>query len=366
MRKRFVKVVILLVAAVLLSGCPSLFRPDYCEVRFKNDSLDMTILWGIRVGEAEFVGTLRPGDETSYYESPSGTYPVELRDGIGLWAERTLDGFDLGPGNGYTIRVTGGTGSVITYRKEIDWLQPHFMDSDGFLIFVIQAFVVDTGERRIVVDTCVGNDKERPYPEFHQRRTDFLGRLGEVAGVTPADVDYVFCTHFHADHVGWNTRLVNGRWEPTFPNARYIFHRLEFDHYMNLPEGEKQPALLDSIVPIVEAGKAVLVDGAHMIGDHISLEPTPGHTPGHCSVGVATPAGNLVITGDMIHSPAQVSEPQWTTRACADPQQAVATRRSFIEKHAEAGTLIYGSHFPSPTACRFERKGEVHRPVFEQ
>ena len=122
MRKRFVKVVILLVAAVLLSGCPSLFRPDYCEVRFKNDSLDMTILWGIRVGEAEFVGTLRPGDETSYYESPSGTYPVELRDGIGLWAERTLDGFDLGPGNGYTIRVTGGTGSVITYRKEIDWL----------------------------------------------------------------------------------------------------------------------------------------------------------------------------------------------------------------------------------------------------
>ena len=252
------------------------------------------------------------------------------------------------------------------FAPQMHWLAPRFFTGAGLMRLSIQAFVIRTPHHTIIVDTCIGNDKERPNEDFNMLQTDFLERLHSAAGVRPGDVDYVFCTHLHVDHVGWNTRLVNGRWEPTFPNARYVFHRPEFEHYMNLPEDEKQPSLFDSVVPIAEAGKADLVDGGHIIGDHIHLEPTPGHTPGHCSVRIATPQGDAIITGDLLHSPAQVAEPQWTTRVCHDPQQAVATRKAFIAKHADAGTLVLGTHFPSPTACRFADKGGSYHPEFQE
>jgi glyoxylase-like metal-dependent hydrolase (beta-lactamase superfamily II) len=255
--------------------------------------------------------------------------------------------------------------SEADFAPHMDWLAPRFFSERGRMLLSIQAFVIRTPHHTVVVDTCIGNDKERPIEDFSGLQTDFLERLHRQAGVTPNEVDYVFCTHFHADHVGWNTRLVEGRWEPTFANARYVFHRPEFEHYMGLPDGEKPASVLDSVAPIAEAGKAELVDGGHMIGDHISLEPTPGHTPGHCSVNIATPRDPLVITGDMIHTPAQVREPEWKTRVCHDPEQAVTTRKAFVERHAESGSLVLGTHFPSPTACRFERKGGTYLPSFE-
>ncbi|MCZ6473362.1 MAG: MBL fold metallo-hydrolase [SAR324 cluster bacterium] len=246
----------------------------------------------------------------------------------------------------------------------MDWLAPRFFTPEGKMRLSVHAFVVKTPHHTILVDTCVGNDKERPNPDFNMLQTDFLGRLKSQAGVTPEQVDYVFCTHFHVDHVGWNTRLVDGRWEPTFPNARYLFHRPEFEYYTGLPKEEQQPSLLDSVLPIAEAGKAELVDGGHRIGDHVTLEPTPGHTPGHCSVRIDTPQGRAVITGDMMHTPAQVVETAWTPRVDHDPQMAIATRKDFIERHAEAGSLVLGTHFAPPTACRFEAHGAGHRPRF--
>ena len=251
------------------------------------------------------------------------------------------------------------------FAPHMPWLAPRFFSPEGQMLLAVQAFVVRTPHHTIVVDTCVGNDKERPREILNRRQTDFLGRLKQQAGITPEQVDYVFCTHFHVDHVGWNTRLVEGRWEPTFPNARYLFHRPEFDYYTNLPEDERQPSLIDSVLPIAEAGLADLVDGDHQIGDSLFLEPTPGHTPGHCSVRITSPNGIAVITGDMIHTPAQVCEIQWATRACLDPVQSVETRGSFVQRHSEAGSLILGTHFAHPTACRFESTGDNFRPVFE-
>lgn len=247
----------------------------------------------------------------------------------------------------------------------MEWLAPRFFTDGGLMRLAIQAFVVRTPHHTIIVDTCIGNDKERPVEEFNMLQTDFLQRLNSQAGITPEQVDYVFCTHFHVDHVGWNTRLVDGRWEPTFANARYLFHRPEFEYYTSLPEEERQPSLIDSVLPIAEAGKADLVEGDHSIGDHIFLEPTPGHTPGHCSVRIVSPNGGAVITGDMIHTPAQVIESHWATRVCYDAAQAQATRESFFERHNEAGTLVLGTHFPHPTACRIESTNGKFRPAFE-
>ena len=252
------------------------------------------------------------------------------------------------------------------FAPHMDWLAPRFMTDDLKIRLSVAAFVIVTPHHTIIVDTCFGNGKEgRPMALANGLQLPFLERMKEQAGVTPEDVDYVFCTHFHVDHVGWNTRLVNGRWEPTFPNARYLFQRAEFEYYTSLPQDQQQPSLLDSVLPIAEAGKADLVDGAHRIGDFVILEPTPGHTPGHTSVSIVTPSGNAVITGDMIHTPAQVIETGWSPQVDHDPALAIQTRRAFIERHAEAGTQVLGTHFAPPTACRFVPNGEGYRPVFE-
>lgn len=253
--------------------------------------------------------------------------------------------------------------SAEDFLRHKEWTMPRFISEDLRLNLSVHTFILRTRHHTILVDTCVGNDKERPMKQMNRLQTDFLGRLAK-AGVTPGDVDYVFCTHFHSDHVGWNTRLENGRWVPTFPKAKYLFHRPEFEYYMNLPDDEKPASLLDSVVPIHEAGQAELVDGDHAIGDGILLEPTPGHTVGHCCVHITGGGRDAVITGDMIHSPIQVAEPQWKTGVCSDPDLAVKTRTEFIRKYADGPTLILGTHFGAPTACHIVSEGDSHRPRF--
>ena len=256
------------------------------------------------------------------------------------------------------------TVSEADVARHMDWMAPRFFTPEGLMRLSIHAFVVKTPHHTLIVDTCVGNGRERHVPTFTGMNTPFLQRLKEQAGITPEEVDYVFCTHFHVDHVGWNVNLVDGRWEPTFPNARYLFHRAEFEYHTSLTGDDLPSFITDSVLPIAEAGLADLVEGDHRIGDHIALEPTPGHTPGHCSVRIETPQGLAVITGDIFHMPAQVAEPGWTPRVDFDPRQALRTRRDFIERHAEAGSLVLGTHFPPPTACRFVREGEGYRPRF--
>lgn len=225
------------------------------------------------------------------------------------------------------------------------WLKPHFFDErTGDIGSRIQSFIVRTPERLVLIDTCVGNDKHRAeVPAWHQRQSTWLDEL-RVAGAAPEDVDLVINTHLHVDHVGWNTRLRDGRWTPTFPNATYLFAGEEWEYWRH----ERDTCIADSVVPVVEAGRARLVGADHVIDPWLRFEPTPGHTPGHVCVRLTTRAGEAVFSGDLMHRVVQVAEPQWSSRFCYDGKRAATTRREFIERHADTGTLILAAHFPRP------------------
>ena len=239
------------------------------------------------------------------------------------------------------------------FAPYLPWLAPHFyVPADDRFPMSIQAFIVRTPHYTILVDTCVGNDKKRGNPLWNLQQTPFLERL-KAAGVTPGQVDFVLCTHLHVDHVGWNTSLVNGRWEPTFPNARYVFNQGEYDFWSKTTDEEQAETFRDSVLPILEAGKAELVSGAHEITAGVVLEPTPGHTPGHCSVHLGGGGGaEAVITGDMMHHPLQLLQPERCSRFAWDPALARATRRAFLERYAERDVRIVGTHFAPPTHGR--------------
>lgn len=240
------------------------------------------------------------------------------------------------------------------------WLVPHFSADDLKLRLSMHTFVIRTPHHTILVDTCIGNDRTRDVPLWDHMRTDYLQRL-IASGVNPEQVDYVFCTHMHVDHVGWNTRLQDGQWVPTFPNARYLFHRKEWEFWKDTQEKNQVEVMQDSVLPILQAGLAVMVEADHSIVDGITLESTPGHTPGHCSVHLTSGGSEAVITGDMIHHPSQIAEPQWYTRACWNPQMAVQTRTAFLQRYADTSTVILGTHFAPPTALRVVSHGESFR-----
>lgn len=240
------------------------------------------------------------------------------------------------------------------WARHKGWLEPRAIDpASGNLVLPIQAFLVRTKRHTILVDTCVGHDKSRPQrPFWHLKRFDtFLPQLA-AAGAKPEDIDYVMCTHLHSDHVGWNTQLRDGRWVPTFSNARYIFARSEWQEFEATHAKHPQPQFLDSVLPIMEAGQAQLVEKDFALDDEVWLEPTPGHTPGHFCVRIASRGAKAVITGDCIHSPVQCVEPHWIMRADSDPQLAKATRRNFLESVSDSGVMVCATHFPEPSIGR--------------
>jgi glyoxylase-like metal-dependent hydrolase (beta-lactamase superfamily II) len=212
---------------------------------------------------------------------------------------------------------------------------------------------------RVLVDTCVGNAKARPgLPEWGGLETAFLDRLA-AQGLGPDHIDFVICTHFHFDHVGWNTKLAAGKWVPTFPRARYIFSKDEFDYWQAQPENENaddRAGFADSVLPIVEAGLAELVPPDHEVCAGISLLPTPGHTPGHVSVQVESQGERAIITGDALHHPCQVAHPEWGEFSDFYPELARRSRLALLESCADSQTLLIGSHFARPAANMIRRE----------
>jgi glyoxylase-like metal-dependent hydrolase (beta-lactamase superfamily II) len=236
------------------------------------------------------------------------------------------------------------------------------IDKAGRLVLCIQSYVVRTPHHTVLIDSCVGNHKDRPQrPHYHQlSSTTYMDNLA-AAGLTVDDIDFVMCTHLHVDHVGWNTRLVNGRWVPTFPNARYIFSRKEFDYWAGKTAAGEGGPMADSVLPVVEANRADLVASDFALDDHVRLTPTPGHTPDHVAVLLGKSGKDAVVCGDLIHSPLQARYPELSMRSDYDAKQGGDTRRSFLERYSDTNTLVCTGHFPSPSAGRISRWGNGFR-----
>ncbi len=242
------------------------------------------------------------------------------------------------------------------------WLRPHFASEDGYFISAIQAYVIESEGRRIIVDTCVGNDKPRAQKFWNRLQTSFLTDLA-AAGFPRESIDLVLCTHLHVDHIGWNTMLVNEKWVPTFGQARYLFARREWDYWSQQQAHEPDDLLGDSVRPVIEAGLCDLIEMDHHLTSEVYLEPTPGHTPGHVSVRISSQGVEAVITGDLMHHPVQCSEPDWASLFDADPAAARATRRAFLSRYADRPALIFGTHFATPCVGQIVSDGDVWRLI---
>jgi glyoxylase-like metal-dependent hydrolase (beta-lactamase superfamily II) len=224
------------------------------------------------------------------------------------------------------------------------WLRPDFATDDGQIHLRIQLLVVESQGRRIAIDTCLGNDKPRTIDFFHLLQTPFLEHLAG-AGFPPESIDTVICTHLHVDHVGWNTRLVDGAWVPTFPNARYLIGRVESEHWDAYGIHEDGDVYGDSVRPVIEAGLVDLVEFGLRVTDEVVLEPTPGHSPGHQSVHITSAGAEALVTGDVLHHPLQCAEPDLESAFDSDADAARATRRALLDRYAGTDVLVIGTHF---------------------
>jgi len=255
-------------------------------------------------------------------------------------------------------------------------LGPRLIDPrTGDLIISFHSYLIRTPDLTILVDTCNGNDKYRPGKPWQDRHTSsyYLDNLAKL-GARPEDVDIVLCTHLHGDHVGWNTRLTNGRWVPTFPNARYLMARREYEHFSALTEGPPDaptpyPAFADSVLPVLEAGRAELVEMDKTIHRHLDdslwLEPAPGHTPGHVTVHAKGRNGSAVLCGDVIHHPIQFHEPQLSNNGDLDPVQALASRNRMLQQCVASHAVLLTGHFPAPTSGYVTEDGDGFRFRFK-
>lgn len=240
----------------------------------------------------------------------------------------------------------------------LGWLAPHFVDAEGMTELSIHALVVQSEGQRIIVDTCVG-DRAIPGLDGLRGPADFPDRLA-AAGFAVDTVDVVCCTHLHFDHVGWNTRLDGDRWVPTFPNARYLFCRAEYEHWMAEPGGYALNCP-DTVTPVVEAGQADLVEPDHRLTGEVRLVPTPGHSPGHVSVLIESGGQRALITGDATHHPVQWAEPDWGMTADWDTTMGATSRRQLLAEHGGTGTLVIGTHYAAPSAGRIVAHGDSWR-----
>jgi glyoxylase-like metal-dependent hydrolase (beta-lactamase superfamily II) len=249
------------------------------------------------------------------------------------------------------LEMAGGTRFILPQAEPervlpIAWLRPDFVDESGRLRMAIQALVVETRNRRIIVDTCLGNDKQdRRVPRWNNLHGPFLADLA-AAGYPRQSIDTVLCSHLHVDHVGWNTKLAGGKWVPTFANARYVFGKTEYEHWRDhSADGAHAAVFNDSVKPIMDAGKAELIASDAKLTDEITMIPTAGHSPGHMSIHITSDGEEGLLTGDVAHHPCQMAHLDWSSTADSDPKQSVVARRELFSRFADTPTLVIGGHY---------------------
>ena len=250
-------------------------------------------------------------------------------------------------------------------QEHRDWVHPVFVDMDtSMLNLCVQSYVVRTPHHTILIDSCVGNHKPRPSrPMWDMMASDRYEKNFRAAGLTFEDIDYVMCTHLHTDHVGWNTRLEDGRWVPTFPNARYVFADRELSFWSEKAASDPDSCLwvTDSVLPLVDANKAEIVKSDHWLNDHVQLIPSPGHTIDHYCVLAGKSGADALITGDMVHSPLQGRYPELGMFSDYDSALAGRTRRELFSRFCDTSTLLCTAHFPSPSTARITRWDDAFR-----
>ena len=265
-----------------------------------------------------------------------------------------------GPGFRLSTIFPDWDGAVFEEHK--DWLVPTYVNPAKMTALLnMHSWIVEHNGLAVLIDTCVGNDKDRmPAENWTNNQGPYLQRLAE-AGFQPEDIDMVMCTHLHVDHVGWNTKLLDGRWVPTFPNAKYLFSRVDFEHYQDhAVEDMDRLSFVDSVLPIVEHGLAEMTEGDHLLAEGLLLEPAPGHTPGHITLKLESEAEAAIFTGDILHHPLQVYHPEWNSRFCLLPDEARTSRRRVLDYCADRGALLMPAHFGAPHCCHIDRAGEAY------
>ncbi|MES2413525.1 MAG: MBL fold metallo-hydrolase [Pseudomonadota bacterium] len=258
-------------------------------------------------------------------------------------------------------------------QEQIDahagWLKPVYVTADNRVNMSFHSYIVKTPKHTILVDACSGNDKERPLrPPWHLQRFPYLENMARL-GVKPEDIDFVCCTHMHADHVGWNTRLHGQQWVPTFPKARYVFAKTEYTHWeqahrhavANGLEVPNHGSFADSVLPVVDAGQALMVDSGFEFETGLQLHAAHGHTAGNCLLDAHSQGEHAVFAGDILHTPAQLIDLSLSSRFCHDAEQAAHTRQALVHRLADTSTLLFTGHFPSPTAGRIIGKNDHFR-----
>jgi glyoxylase-like metal-dependent hydrolase (beta-lactamase superfamily II) len=240
----------------------------------------------------------------------------------------------------------------------IAWLVPNYANSAGGLKAVNQSFLVKIGGSNILIDTCVGNKRERPgFPEWENLNTPYLNNLKQL--IDPAEVDFVICTHLHFDHIGWNTYEKDGEWVPTFPNAKYVIDRQEYEYWSNSPGEEMVDdinAIRETIEPLYAANLLHLVDNNQEILPGIRSVSAPGHTPYHVAVLLESRGESALFVGDVFHHPCQIAHPEWESFD-TDTPIAIETRKALLSAYADTPTIIIGAHFSEPAWGKIAKVG---------
>jgi glyoxylase-like metal-dependent hydrolase (beta-lactamase superfamily II) len=249
------------------------------------------------------------------------------------------------------------------WKESREMLVPdHLSADDNMVVAAMQTWVLRSGGRTILVDTAIGNDKVRPaVVAWDHLRLDYLGNLAR-AGVQPADVDLVVNSHLHTDHIGWNTRLADGTWAPTFPNATYLMPRVDFEYWnpANNPDiagGVNENAFEDSVVPVLDAGQVQLWEDSHVIDGSLRLQAAPGHTPGHGVIVLESGTDRALFAADIMHTPLQARHPDHSSCFCLDPAVANATRRKLLGWAADNNALVLPAHFGGHGALEVQHQG---------
>jgi glyoxylase-like metal-dependent hydrolase (beta-lactamase superfamily II) len=234
----------------------------------------------------------------------------------------------------------------------------------------VRSYLMQVDGLNVLIDTCCGNDKVRSVPWADRLQSPYLQNLRRL-DIGPEDIHLVLCTHLHVDHVGWNTRLEDGRWVPTFPHARYLFSRQDYEYFSRQThEPHHREAYEDSVLPVVEAGLADIVESDHCvhreIEDGIWLQAAFGHSAGCVIVNAQRGGLQAAFAGDVVHHPVQLVRPDLPFFADEDPAAACATRERLFDQWADSGAVIHPAHFPDEPAGRVHRAHGRFRYEFLQ